>query len=264
MNSPSTRLPSLFVGHGSPTNALEANAFTTLWRALGASLPRPRAILSVSAHWYTRGTLVTANAAPPTIHDFGGFQQELYEVKYPAPGAPELAARVVALLDPVPVEAAQNWGLDHGTWSVLVHSHPRADIPVVQLSIDATQPAAFHFALGRKLAALRDEGVLVFGSGGIVHNLGRVQWRHDAATPAWAGQFDAWVRGRIEAGDDAALIDFGRAGDSASMSVPTPEHYLPLLYVLGTRGPEDRVSFPVGGFDLSTLSMTSVLVGTAG
>jgi 4,5-DOPA dioxygenase extradiol len=264
LNPPTKRLPSLFVGHGSPTNALEANEFTAGWRALGDSLPRPRAILSVSAHWYTRGTFVTANATPPTIHDFGGFPKELYEVKYPAPGAPELAARVATLLGPVPVAAVENWGLDHGTWSVLVHTYPRADIPVVQLSIDGTQPAEFHYALGRKLAALRDEGVLVFGSGGIVHNLGRVVWQHGAATPAWATEFDSWVRSRIEAGDDAALADIARAGDSAPLAVPTPEHYLPLLYVLGTRGPQDRASFPVGGYDLGSLSMTSVLVGEPG
>jgi len=258
-----TRQPALFVGHGSPTNALEVNAFTTGWRALGQRLPRPRAILSVSAHWYTRGSFVTSNAWPRTIHDFGGFPRPLYDVRYAAPGDPALAARVASLLEPVPVQATEDWGLDHGTWSVLVHSHPAADVPVVQLSIDGTQPAAHHLALGRRLAALREEGVLVLGSGGIVHNLGRVAWQGAAATPDWALEFEAWVRGRLAAGDDAALADPAQAGPSAPLAVPTPEHYLPLLYALGTRADGEQVSFPVGGFDLGSLSMTAVLVGGA-
>ncbi|HYL71378.1 MAG TPA: 4,5-DOPA dioxygenase extradiol [Candidatus Dormibacteraeota bacterium] len=261
MATRSGRLPALFVGHGSPTNALEDNAFTAGWRALGRTLPRAGAILSVSAHWYTRGSFLTANERPRTIHDFGGFPKELYEVSYPAPGAPELAARVSALLAPRSVPAVEDWGLDHGTWSVLVHTHPAADVPVVQLSIDATQPAGVHLEVGRRLAPLREEGVLILGSGGIVHNLARVEWRHGAATPPWSEEFDDWVRRRLEAGDDEALADFGRAGASAALAVPTPEHYLPLLYVLGTRQPEDQVSFPVGGFDLGSLSMTSVLLG---
>jgi len=259
-----TRQPALFVSHGSPTNALEANAFTSGWRALGERLPRPRAILSVSAHWYTRGTFVTGNALPPTIHDFGGFAKELYQVRYPAPGEPALAARVANLLEPLAVEVVEDWGLDHGTWSVLVHTHPQADVPVVQLSIDARQPASFHLELGRRLAPLRDEGVLLLGSGGIVHNLARVVWEHAAATPSWADEFDSWVRARIEAGDDPALTEPAAAGPSAALSVPTPEHYLPLLYVLGARSPADRVSFPVVGFDLGSLSMTSVLLSGAG
>ena len=258
------RLPALFIGHGSPTNALEDNEFTRGWQRLGRSLPRPRAILSVSAHWYTRGSFVTANAQPRTIHDFGGFPKPLYEVQYPAAGAPELAARVAALLAPRSVPAVEDWGLDHGTWSVLVHTHPAADVPVVQLSIDAMQPAAVHLELGRQLAPLRDEGVLLVGSGGIVHNLARVEWRHGAPTPPWAEEFEDWARGRIAAGDDAALADLGRAGASAPLAVPTPEHYLPLLYVLGARQPGDRVSFPVGGFDLGSLSMSAVLLEPAG
>src|SRR5450432_1504984 len=174
MNAASNRLPALFVGHGSPTNALDTNPFTAAWQQLGQQLPRPRAILAVSAHWYTRGSFVTVNVRPPTIHDFGGFARELYEVQYPAPGDPALAARVAELLRPVEVGAATDWGLDHGTWSVLVHAYPQADVPVVQLSIDADQPATVHYALGKRLAALRDEGILVVGSGGIVHNLRRL------------------------------------------------------------------------------------------
>ena len=255
------RLPALFVGHGSPMNALERNDYTRAWRELGDSLPRPRAILSISAHWYTRGTFVTANEKPRTIHDFGGFPQPLFEVRYPAAGAPMLAARVAALLAPLDAREATDWGIDHGTWSVLVHAYPKADIPVVQLSIDGTQPPAFHLAVGRQLAALRDEGVLVFGSGGIVHNLGRLQRDGAFVTPAWALEFDAWVRERAAAGDHEALVDFASRGDIARLSVPTPEHFLPLLYVLGTAQPVESISVPVSGFDLGSLSMTSIVVG---
>ena len=256
--------PALFVGHGSPTNASESNVYTSGWRALGSSLPRPRAILAISAHWFTRGTFVTANVTPPTIHDFGGFQPELYEVSYPAPGSPELAAALVSLLAPFKVTAASDWGLDHGTWSVLVHTDPRADIPIVQLSIDGTHPPQFHYALGQTLATLRREGILVFGSGGIVHNLGRLARSGPAATPAWAQEFDDWVRACVASGDHAALVDYVSRGQSARLSVPTPEHYLPLLYVLGAQQPHERVTVPVSGFDLGSLSMTSFVVGAAG
>jgi 4,5-DOPA dioxygenase extradiol len=263
MNAASKRLPALFVGHGSPTNALESNPFTAAWQRLGQELPRPRAILAVSAHWYTRGSFVTVNARPPTIHDFGGFARELYEVQYPAPGDPALAARVAELLRPVEVGAATDWGLDHGTWSVLVHAYPQADVPVVQLSIDADQPATVHYALGKRLAALRDEGILVVGSGGIVHNLRRLARERAAPPPVWAAEFDQWVRDHIERREHAALLDLEVVGEGARVSVPTPEHYLPLLYVLGAQGVEDTASFPVSGFDLGSLSMTSVLVGAS-
>ena len=255
------RLPALFVGHGSPMNALEQNDYTRAWRALGDSLPRPRAILAISAHWYTRGTFVTANEQPRTIHDFGGFPQPLFEVAYPAAGSPALAARVAALLAPLNVREATDWGLDHGTWSVLVHTYPDADIPIVQLSIDGTQPPAFHLAVGRRLGALRDEGILVFGSGGIVHNLGRLQRDGTGVTPGWAQEFDDWVRARAAAADHEALVDFASRGDAARLSVPTAEHYLPLLYVLGTQRPGESVSVPVSGFDLGSLSMTSIVIG---
>jgi len=255
------RMPSVFVGHGSPTNALAKNAFTAAWRALGAALPRPRAILSVSAHWYTRGTFVTANAVPPTIHDFGGFPKPLYEVRYDAPGDPALAARVIELLAPDTVRSSTDWGLDHGTWSVLVHMYPQADIPVVQLSIDGTQPAAVHHALGQRLAVLRDEGVLVLGSGGIVHNLARVDWANASPPPPWAVDFDERVRARLVAGDDGALIQYEHLGEGARLSVPTPDHYLPLMYVLGCRRPGEAPTFPLTGFELGTISMTAVAFG---
>ena len=261
MTTPQTRLPALFVGHGSPTNALATNAATDGWRALGAQLPRPRAILSVSAHWYTRGSQVTTNAMPRTIHDFGGFPKPLYEMRYGAPGDPALAARVIELLGPDPVRPSSDWGLDHGTWSVLVHMYPKADIPVVQLSIDGTQPAAVHYALGQRLAPLRDEGVLVFGSGGIVHNLMRVDWANASPPPPWAVDFDERVRARVLAGDDTALIDYLQLGEGARLSVPTAEHYLPLLYVLGCRRPGDVATIPITGFELGTISMTAVQLG---
>ncbi len=255
------RMPSVFIGHGSPTNALADNAWTSAWRALGTSLPRPRAILSVSAHWFTRGTFVTANSMPPTIHDFGGFAKPLYAVRYDAPGDVALATRVVELLAPDTARPSIDWGLDHGTWSVLVHMYPNADIPVVQLSIDGTQPAAVHYALGQRIAALRDEGVMVLGSGGIVHNLARVDWSNASPPPPWALDFDERVRTRLLEGDDAALVDWPSLGEGARLSVPTPEHYLPLMYVLGARRPGDVVQIPVSGFELGTISMTGVVLG---
>jgi 4,5-DOPA dioxygenase extradiol len=257
------RMPALFLGHGSPTNALASNAFTAAWRALGPLLPRPRAILSVSAHWYTRGIFVTANDAPPTIHDFGGFPKPLYEMRYDAPGDPALAARVVELLAPDSARLSSDWGLDHGTWSVLVHLYPQADVPVVQLSLDGTQPAAVHYALGQRLAVLRDDGVLILGSGGIVHNLARADWLDASPSPPWAVDFDERVRARLLADDDAALITYEQLGEGARLSVPTPEHYLPLMYVLGSRRPGDVARIPVSGFEHGTISMTAVILGTA-
>jgi len=257
------RLPALFLGHGTPMNALESNTFTAAWRALGEALPRPKAILAVSAHWYTRGLFVTSNERPPTIHDFGGFPRPLYEMQYPAPGAPALAARVAESLAEHGAEPVDNWGLDHGTWSVLVHMYPPADIPVVQVSIDGRQPLAYHRTIGQSLARFRDEGVLVLGSGGIVHNLGRLARDRSGPTPPWAEEFDGWVRERAVVGDVVGLTDFASRGDPARLSVPTPEHYLPLLYVLGTQQPGETVSVPVAGFDLGSLSMTSFQVGVA-
>lgn len=256
-----TRMPTVFFAHGSPMNALETNEFTESWRQIAQAMPRPKAILAVSAHWYTRGTAVTAMAQPKTIHDFGGFPRELHEMQYPAPGSPELAARVQALLKPVPVHADQGWGLDHGTWSVLVHAFPDADIPVVQLSMDATQPHQWHYDMGRKLAPLRDEGVLIAGSGNIVHNL-RVMQMHGLAPPYdWALRFGKWVRERIEQGDHAPLWNYESQGEDARLSVPTPEHYLPLLYVLGAGQPGDKVGIHGDAIDLASIAMTSVSLG---
>jgi 4,5-DOPA dioxygenase extradiol len=207
------RLPTIFFGHGSPLNALETNDYTRAWRALGETLPRPRAIVAVSAHWYLPGTRVTTMAQPRTIHDFGGFPRELYEVSYPAPGEPALARRLADLLQPVQVTLDHEWGLDHGTWSVLKHVYPEADVPVVQLSIDATQPPAFHHELGAKLASLRDEGVLIIGSGNVVHNLQLYAWRRRVVEPFdWAVRFDARVREAIVNANHRALIEYADLG----------------------------------------------------
>ena len=254
--------PALFVGHGNPMNALQDNAWTRAWAALGASLPRPQALLVISAHWYIGATAVTAMRAPRTIHDFGGFPRELFEVRYDAPGAPALAERVRALLAPQPVLADHAWGLDHGSWAVLRHMYPEADVPVVQLSIDERQPPAFHYELGRRLRPLREQGVLLTGSGDVVHNLHAYAWGRHAREPYdWALRFEARVRAQLEAGDHAPLIEYAALGPDALLAVPTPEHYLPLLYVLGASRAGEVVSFPVTGVDGGSVSMLAVQFG---
>ena len=243
-------------------NALQTNAWTRGWAALGSTLPRPRAVLSISAHWYITGTAVTAMDSPRTIHDFGGFPRELFAVRYPAPGDAALGARVRELLAPLPVSADLTWGLDHGTWSVLCHLFPQADVPVVQLSIDETQPSRFHYELGARLQPLRDEGILLLGSGDIVHNLHAYAWgRHPQAPYDWALRFEAHVRGALMRGDHAPLIDYAILGRDAVLAVPTPEHYLPLLYVIGASLPGEGVSFPVEGMDGGSVSMLAVQLG---
>lgn len=258
----SSRMPAIFFGHGNPLNALHDNAYTRSWSAIGAALPRPKAVLCVSAHWYVPGTAVTAIAQPRTIHDFGGFPQELFNVRYPAAGSPELAARVGQLLAPLPVAMDENWGLDHGTWSVLVHVFPEADIPVVQLSIDETRTASWHFDLAKQLAPLRDEGVLIMGSGNLVHNLHTYSWGRHAVEPYdWAVRFETKARALLRAGDFAPLVNYEALGRDALLSVPTPEHYLPLLYVLAQRRNDEPISFPVEGFDGGSISMLAVQLG---
>ena len=250
------RMPVLFLGHGSPMNAIEDNAFHRAWRALGPRLPRPRAVLCVSAHWETRGVYVTAAAQPETIHDFYGFPQALYDVQYRAPGDPALARRAAELAG-----ASQDpgRGLDHGAWGVLIGMYPDAAVPVVQLSLDTTQPGAFHYALATKLVPLRDEGILVVGSGNIVHNLG--VWRPGDVRPYdWAQRFDAEVRRRIDAGDHQALADYPALGADARKSIPTPEHYLPLLYVLALQGKVEPPRY-FNDSVMSSISMTSVMFG---
>jgi 4,5-DOPA dioxygenase extradiol len=257
-----TPMPAVFFGHGNPLNALARNEWTKEWAAIGAAIPRPRAILCVSAHWYLPSTLVTAQAAPRTIHDFGGFPRELYQVQYPAPGDPALARRVQELLAPVAVGLDHRWGLDHGAWSVLCHVFPAADVPVVQLSIDETQPASFHYELGKRLAPLRDEEVLIVGSGNLVHNLHAYAWGQHPVEPLdWAVRFDRRARELLEANDHAPLVNYESLGRDATLSAPTPDHYLPLLYVVATRREDDEISFPVEGFDGGSISMLTVRVG---
>jgi 4,5-DOPA dioxygenase extradiol len=252
-------LPALFLGHGNPMNALQTNAWTLAWRAIGKRLPRPKAILSVSAHWYVPETGVTISTSPRTIHDFGGFPRELFEVRYPAPGDPDLARRVRKLLAPLDVTLDESWGLDHGTWSVLKHVYPAADVPVVQLAIDETKPASFHYEVGRRLAALRDEGVLVVGSGNLVHNLHAYAWgRHVPEPYDWAVRFEERARELISGDEPRPLVEYETLGKDALLSIPTPDHYLPLLYVVGTRGPADAVTFPVEGVDGGSISMLAV------
>jgi 4,5-DOPA dioxygenase extradiol len=260
---PSARMPALFFGHGSPMNTLARNRYTDAWRRLGESLPTPKAILAVSAHWLTRGTAVTAMARPRTIHDFGGFPRELFEVQYPAPGDPQLAERVRGLLAPVDVQLDQDWGLDHGTWSVLAHVFPDADVPVVQLSLDARQAPRWHYELGARLAPLRAEGVLIVASGNVVHNLGSMRWSDDTPAYDWATRFNDRVRSALASGDHDRLIDYGALGDDARLSVPTPEHYLPLLYVVAQQQAGEALSLPIDGIEYGSIGMLAVVVGDA-
>jgi 4,5-DOPA dioxygenase extradiol len=256
------RLPSIFLGHGNPMNALARNAYTEAWSAIGAAIPRPKAILCISAHWYISGSALTVNTAPRTIHDFGGFPPELYRVSYPAPGDPELARRVKQLLAPLTVDLSESWGLDHGTWSVLCHVYPHAEVPVVQLSIDETRAAPYHYDIGRRLAPLREEGVLIVGSGNLVHNLHAYAWgRHAAAPYEWAVEFESRARELLAASEHAPLIGYEKLGRPAALSIPTPDHYLPLLYVIGSGSEGDEVSFPVEGVDGGSISMLVVRVG---
>ena len=249
----------IFFGHGNPMNAIGRNAYTEGWSHIGQTMPRSGAILSISAHWYVPETGVTITTAPPTIHDFGGFPQALYQVEYPAPGDPALARRVQQLLAPIDVKLDHSWGLDHGTWSVLKHVYPAADVPVVQLSIDETKPASVHFEIGKKLAPLRDEGVLIVGSGNLVHNLHAYAWgRHVPDPYDWAIRFEERAKELMLGGEDRSLIDYERLGREALLSIPTPDHYLPLLYVLGTRQQSDAITFPVEGVDGGSISMLAV------
>ncbi len=256
------RMPVIFFGHGNPMNALSKNSYTESWTAIGKTIPRPKAVLAISAHWYVPACAVTVSASPPTIHDFGGFPEELYAVEYPAPGNPELARRVKDLLVPLPVNLDESRGLDHGTWAVLCHVFPEADIPIVQLSMDARQPPPYHYELGKRLTLLREEGILVVGSGNIVHNLHAYRWEKAGANPYdWAVRFEDQVRELLRKGHDAPLIAYEGLGRDALLAIPTPEHYLPLLYCLGLRRENEPVHFPVQGIDGGSISMLAVQIG---
>ena len=255
-------MPAIFFGHGNPLNALAENTFTNGWADIGRSIPRPRAILSVSAHYYIPFLMVTVNKNPPTIHDFSGFPEALYQVTYPAPGSPELAERVRELFSPEPLKMDEYWGLDHGTWSVLKHVFPESDIPVVQLSIDETRPIKFHYELAKRLMPLREEGVLIIGSGNIVHNLALYQRRNRDIQPFdWAARFEAYAKQMLLNGAVTALIDYSKFGDDAEKAVPAPDHYLPFIYMLGLRRESDEISFPVQGMDGGSVSMLAVKFG---
>lgn len=255
-------MPAIFLGHGNPLNALSKNSYTEGWAALGRSISRPKAILAVSAHWYIPQTALTSNTAPPTIHDFGGFPDELYRMQYPAPGSPDLARHVQDLLPSGTATLDEGWGLDHGTWAVLCHVFPKADIPVVQLSIDERQHPTFHYEIGKKLKSLREEGILVVGSGNIVHNLTAYAWGNHRRSPYdWAARFEDKARKRLVQGDDESLVNYQGLGKDAQLSIPTPDHYLPLLYIMGLRDEKDTVSFPMEGVDGGSVSMLAVRMG---
>ncbi|MGD0275591.1 MAG: 4,5-DOPA dioxygenase extradiol [Syntrophales bacterium] len=255
-------MPAIFFGHGNPMNALSKNVYTDGWVSISKSIPRPKAVLSISAHWFIPTCAVTANSAPQTIHDFGGFPKELYQVQYPAPGSPDLASHIKDLLAPVSVRLDESWGLDHGTWTVLRHVFPGAGIPIVQLSIDERQTPQFHYEIGKHLALLREEGVLVIGSGNIVHNLHTYAWDNQKAHPFdWAVRFEKRARELLLKGDDTLLIAYEKLGRDSTLSIPTPDHYLPLLYLLGLRKKNEQISFPVEGIDGGSVSMLAVQIG---
>jgi len=253
------RFPVIFAGHGSPMNAIEDNRFSQTWGDLGASLEQPKAILCISAHWQTGGSQVTAMEQPKTIYDFYGFPPELYQQVYPAPGSPELAKQVQSALGPTPVVLDQAWGLDHGTWSVLMHMFPKADVPVVQLSLDATQPEAYHFELAKRLLPLREQGVLVLGSGNIVHNLRLLSF--EGRPLDWALEADARSKQLIETHDYQGMLQFPNSSRAARLAVPTNEHFLPLLYVLALHQEGEELHFFNEDVSLGSLSMRSVIIG---
>jgi len=262
--APGDRMPALFIGHGSPMNGIEDNEFSRTWARLGKEIPRPAAVLVISAHWLTKGTAVTAMAAPRTIHDFGGFPKALFEVQYPAPGSPALAAETQQAITMAKVEADHEWGLDHGTWTVVRHMYPEAKIPVLQLSIDYDRPPQYHYDLARQLGALRRRGVLIIGSGNMVHNLGRVAWdklNEPEYGFDWALEMNATFKRLIQSKEHASLIDYQKLGTAARLAIPTPDHYYPLLYVLGLQENAEPTAFfndkAVGG----SLTMTGVKVG---
>ncbi|HAV55381.1 MAG TPA: 4,5-DOPA dioxygenase extradiol [Aequorivita sp.] len=261
--SSTEKMPVLFLGHGSPMNAIEENEFVANFRRLGNELVRPNAILCISAHWETNGTYVTAMQNPPTIHDFGGFPQELFEVQYPAPGSPQLAKQTKAIITKTNVGLDDKWGLDHGAWSVIKHLYPNADIPVIQMSIDYTQPAKYHYELAKELNGLRTKGVLIVGSGNMVHNLRMVSWKrlNEVYAYDWTIEANEKMKHFIVNEDHKSLINFKSQGKAFELAIPTPEHYMPLIYTLALKTKNEEITIfndkPVGG----SLTMTSVKIG---
>ncbi|WP_205964772.1 4,5-DOPA dioxygenase extradiol [Paraglaciecola marina] len=262
--SPTTEMaavmPAIFFGHGSPGNVLESNQATKMWARLGAEFPTPKGIICVSAHWYTQGVGVTASKNPKTIHDFGGFPPAMYEMQYPAPGSPELAQKVVSILSEEGAVLDDSWGFDHGAWCVLKKVYPKADVPLVQLSIHSGQPPSFHFKLGEKLAKLRQEGYLIIGSGNIVHNLSVMDWGGRNSSFDWATRFGNYIREAIVNDQPESVIKYPTFGPEANQSVPHPDHFLPLLYVLGARLEQDSVRFESNYVEYGSLDMTTVVL----
>lgn len=261
--SNTAKMPVLFLGHGSPMNAIEENEFVTGFRNIAKGIPKPNAILCVSAHWETKGTFVTAMQNPPTIHDFGGFPKELFAVQYPAPGSPDLAKQTKSLITKTEVGLDEKWGLDHGAWSVIKHLYPNADIPVIQMSIDYSQTPQYHYELAQQIKSLREKGVLVIGSGNIVHNLGKVDWKRLNETFGfdWAIEANEKMKKFILSGDHKQLINFRSQGKAFDLAIPTPEHYLPLLYSLALKEEKDEVSLFNDKAVAGSLTMTSVKIG---
>lgn len=257
-------MPVLFVGHGSPMNAIQDNEFSRSWKEIGKSLPKPRAILVISAHWETRGTFVTAMEKPQTIHDFGGFPQELFNVQYLAPGSPQLAKETKSVIVKTDVGLDDKWGLDHGAWSILKHLYPKADVPVVQLSLDYMQKPQYHYDLAKELAALRRKGILIIGSGNIVHNLRMVAWdkmNEPEFGFDWAIEANSKIKSLIEAGDHNSLINYSSLSKAVNLAVPSPDHYLPLLYTLALQEKNEKLSFFNDKAVMGSLTMTSVRIG---
>lgn len=258
------RMPAMFVGHGSPMNAIEDNIYSKSWHDMGKKLPRPSAILSISAHWLTKGTKVTGMARPRTIHDFGGFPKKLFDQQYPAPGSPEYAALTMKMVSHSHIHTDDTWGLDHGTWSVLLPMYPAADIPVFQLSIDYDQPPTYHYQIGKELNKLRDKGVLIIGSGNIVHNLGMLDWSGtNNKVFDWAKEFDTRFTEWIDKGDHASAMNYQQLlGSTARMAHPTYDHLLPLFYILGLQQKNEKITYFNDRFDMGSISMRSLLIGT--
>lgn len=256
-NSPSARQPVLFIGHGSPMNIIRDNAFTQSLRTLGQNTEKPAAVLVVSAHWLTlNDTRVSVNPEPHTIHDFGGFPSELYQKRYAAPGHPQLARETIQNVTSLQIHEDHEMGLDHGAWSILRHIWPEADVPVFQISIDYAKPPSFHYELGTELKRLREKGVLILGSGNIVHNLRRISWNEtDPHVPDWALEFDAWAKAKLESGEHPALIHYDSLGITARLAVPTNDHYLPMLYTLGALDAGETIRFTHESFQNSSISM---------
>lgn len=258
---PTATMPALFVGHGSPMNAIEDNEFSLTWQRLGRELPKPNAILCISAHWETKGTFVTAMEAPKTIHDFGGFPRELFAVQYPAKGSDTLVKETKQAISKAVVELDHEWGLDHGAWSVIKHMYPEANVPVVQLSLDYRQGAAYHYELAKELVSLRNKGVLIVGSGNMVHNLGIMDWRNANQGYDWAVTANEKFKSLISSKNHTSLINYSSLGKEAQMSIPSPEHYLPLLYILALQNNKEEASFFNDKEVYGSISMTGVMIG---